>query len=522
MDAREEVRAEGRPSRPAQVAQVTGRRLFVRLAGEIGTKSTRTRRRFLRVLARNARLALEAAGVRGFVRSEWSRILVDAADLPAARDVLSRVFGVHSVDEVLEVRFGSLASLVEALTPLYRDRVAGRSFAVRARRQGRHDFTSQDVAVELGAALLPFASRVDLQHPEVKVAVEVVEDRAFAVLDSVPGPGGLPLGSGGRAVVLFSGGFDSPVAAWRVMRRGVQVDLLHCDLGGCGELDQALTVARELALRWAPGLEVRAHVVDLSPVVLELVRRVPPRLGQVLLKRAMYRAASRLAELLGAEAVVTGESLGQVSTQTLRNLAVSEEAASVPVLRPLVGMDKEEIMATARAIGTFAASAAVQEHCAIATGPVETWAALEEVRAAERLPEADLGPDAGQRLAEAEAGDASDPLSEAWIRAAVDRRWVVSLRRWEPSGLPEHVVDRVPRDAVVVDVREPHEGPPVGDLRLPFSTALDSLERLDRDRTYVLVCAAGVRSEVLARELRARGYRAYSLAGGVAALPGRT
>ncbi|HXF56021.1 MAG TPA: tRNA uracil 4-sulfurtransferase ThiI [Actinomycetota bacterium] len=515
MEAREEARTEVLGSRPAHVV---GRRLFVRLAGEIGTKSTRTRRRFLRVLARNARLALEAAGVRGSVRPEWSRLLVNAAHLPAARDVLSRVFGVHSVDEVLEVRFDSLASLVEALTPLYRDRVAGRSFAVRARRQGRHDFTSQDVAVELGAALLPFASRVDLEQPEVTVAVEVVDDRAFAVLDSVPGPGGLPLGSGGRAVVLFSGGFDSPVAAWRVMRRGVRVDLLHCDLGGCGELDQALTVARELALRWAPGVEVRAHVVDLTPVVLELIRRVPPRLRQVLLKRAMYRAASRLAELLGAEAVVTGESLGQVSTQTLRNLAVCEEAATVPVLRPLVGMDKEEIMATARAIGTFAASAAVQEHCSIATGPVETWAALEEVRAAERLPQPDLGPE-GRPLAEAEAGDASHPLSEAWIRGAVDRRWVVSLRRWERSGLPEHVVDRVPRDAVVVDVREPHEGPPVGDLRLPFSTALDSLETLDRDRTYVLVCTAGVRSEVLARELRARGYQAYSLAGGLAALP---
>src|SRR6266540_2378171 len=192
------------------------RHLLVRLGGELCTKSPRTRRRFLAVLTRNARAALRREGIAAEVTSEWTRL----------------------------VKVG---------------------------------FSSHDLAVELGAALLPAAARVDLSHPDVEVTVELHDGHAEAVLESSPGTGGLPLGTGGHAVSLFSGGFDSPVAAWRVMRRGTQLDLLICDLGGCGQMDQALAVAKELALRWTPGLEPRFWVVDLAPVVLALTRRANPR-----------------------------------------------------------------------------------------------------------------------------------------------------------------------------------------------------------------------------------------------------
>src|SRR5919198_2994778 len=377
----------------------TDRRLLVRLGGELCTKSPRPRRRFLAVLTRNARAALRRAGVPAEVRQEWTRLVVETPEPAAARETLTRVFGIHSVHETLPVPYSSLPGLVEALVPLYAPRVAGHSFAVRARRREPAAFRSHDLAVELGAALLPLASRVDLSNPEVEVAVEVHADHADAVLERSDGAGGLPLGTGGRAVALFSGGFDSPVAAWRVMRRGTQLDLLICDLGGCGQLDQALAVAKELALRWPAGLEPRFWVVDLAPVVLALTRRVDARLRQVLLRRAMYRAGSFLAEELGASALVTGESLGQVSTQTLGNIRTCEEAATVPVLRPLIGMGKDEIMADARTIGTFETSAKVQEHCSISPGKVETWSSPRRIEAVER--EAD-----------------AEPLTDAWIRAA--------------------------------------------------------------------------------------------------------
>jgi thiamine biosynthesis protein ThiI len=469
-------------------------RLMLKIAGEIGTKSAPTRRRFLRVLASNARAALDRRGVDARVEPRWSRLMVEAEDLGGARDALGSVFGLHSIAEVVTVPFRDLDDLVEKVEPLYRDRVAGRTFAVRARRSGQHAFGSPDVAVRLGAALLPASAGVDLDAPDVEVRLEIAGREVHCLLDTWPGSGGLPLGTGGRGVALFSGGFDSPVAAWMAMRRGTELDLLVCDLGGCGETDAALEVARDLTDRWTPGREPRAHVVDLTAVVASLRARVEPRVRQVVLKRAMYRAGTLLAQDLGADAVVTGESLGQVSTQTLRNLAVAEEAAGVPVIRPLIGMDKEEIIARARRIGTHDASERVQEHCHISTGRVDTAARLRDVVTAELR------------------------VDEGFVVAAVRNRRTVDLRSWRPGPPPGHVVEEIPEGAVVIDVREPDEGPTVGSVRLPFSRAAEWTPGLEPTGRYVFVCSAGTRSEMVAHELRGRGIEAFSLAGGTARL----
>ena len=469
-------------------------RLMLRIAGEIGLKSARTRRRFLRYLVRNVKAALGRAGVAGDVENRWSRLFVDTDQPERAREALSRVIGLHSVAEVAVFPASSLDELVVRATDLFRDRVAGKTFAVRARRRGELAYTSRDVAVQLGATLLPHSAGVNLDHPDVEVTMEIRDGAAHAVLETMPGPGGLPIGSGGRAVALFSGGFDSPVAAWMAMWRGTTIELVVCDIGGCAQTDAALEVARELATTWTPGIEPRVHVVDLVPVIAALREHVDPRIRQVLLKRAMYRAATLIARETRGEAIVTGESLGQVSTQTLRNLAVAEEAAGVPVLRPLIGMDKEEIIARAKRIGTHDASVRVREYCAIASGRVETAARLREVLTAE-----------GQ-------------VDESFIAAAVWNRRLVDLLTWQPEHLP-HVVEDVPENAVIVDVREPDEGATVGHVRKPFSDLDRWIDELDRDATYLFVCTVGARSEVAAGEARARGYDAFSLAGGMTRLP---
>jgi tRNA uracil 4-sulfurtransferase len=490
------------PTAPARYR----RRVLLRLAGELGTKSTRTRRRFLAILLANARRALHAAGVPARVEHGWSRIWVDTPDPSAARQALASVFGIQAAVEVLEVPFGDLDGLVAALTPLYRDAVRGRTFGVQPRRLGTASVAPHDVAVALGAALLDGSAGVDLDNPQVEVPVLVGNGFAYTRCAQTGGPGGLPLGSGGRALGLLSGGFDSPVAAWHVMRRGVELDLLHFDLGGCGEVDAALLVARELMRRWAPGNRVTVHVVDLAPLVAALRERCPGKLRQLLLKRAMYRAAGQLARELEVEAVVTGEAIAQVSTQTLRSLAVCEAAAGVPVLRPLVGMDKTDIIARATEIGTREASERVQELCSIADGKVVTWPAPGTVEAAESEM--------------AGAGDAG------WIAARLAERQTLDLRTWEPPALltseaPDGDVEvaEIPAGAVVVDVREPYEGPPVGDLQLPYTGALERLDLLEPGRQYVLVCPAGQRSRRLAGELRQRGFAAWSLRGGMRRLP---
>jgi tRNA uracil 4-sulfurtransferase len=478
-------------------------RVLVRLAGELGTKSARTRRGFLSVLVTNAARALRSAGVRGTVRQEWSRLWVDTDDPAGAREALARVFGVHSAVETLEVPFSSLDDLVAALEPLYRTQVEGRTFGIRARRAGTASVNPQDLAVALGAALLPVSAGVDLDSPQAPVQVLVGDGRAYALGAESVGPSGLPLGTGGRTLALMSGGFDSPVATWHMMRRGAEAVLVHFDLGGCGQVEEALGVAAELMRLWAPGHPVQVHVVDLAPLVQALQERCDRRLRQVLLKRAMYRAAGLLARELGLEALVTGEALAQVSTQTLRSLAVCEAAAGLPVLRPLIGLDKTEIIALARRIGTYDASERVQEHCSIAGGKVITWPRREAVEDAERL--------------------VAEEATDAWTATQVANRQVIDLDRWKPETPDEAPpeVAEVPTGAVVVDVREPYEGPPVGDLRLPYSVALERLDLLEAERDYVLVCPGGLRSGALARELTRRGYRAWSLRGGLSKLPAR-
>ncbi|MEJ2185682.1 MAG: THUMP domain-containing protein, partial [Gemmatimonadota bacterium] len=227
-----------------------------------------------------------------------------------------------------------------------------------------------------GAALLPHSAGVDLDHPDLVVRVEVRDDRAYLFGDRIDGAGGLPLGVEGRALGLISGGYDSAVAAWLLLKRGVNLDYVFCNLGGDAYERAVVQVAKVLADDWSYGSRPRLHVVDFGAPVDELRAKVKQSYWQVVLKRLMYRAASWIGEELGSGAIVTGEAMGQVSSQTLTNLRAIEPASSLPVFRPLLGFDKNEIIERAQHVGTAGLSEQVKEYCAIAPGrPVGSWTA---------------------------------------------------------------------------------------------------------------------------------------------------
>ena len=181
------------------------------------------------------------------------------------------------------------------------------------------------------------------------------------------GPGGLPLGSEGRVLALVSGGFDSPVAAWMVMKRGARADIVFFNLGGREHELQARAVSEYLACRWGYGVRMDLYVAEMRWIFPLLNMYFPKGFWTVVLKRAMYAAAEALARRLGAKAIVTGESLAQVASQTLHNLAATDEYVDIMVLRPLIGMDKQETMDLARRIGTYPISEKTEEFCAIAS-----------------------------------------------------------------------------------------------------------------------------------------------------------
>lgn len=339
--------------------------LIVALDTEIYLKSPRTQRRMVRVLTANIAAALD--GVTRVKRIAGHRLQIDTDDAHAIPR-LCNVFGVADVEVVERFEASDFEDLADTIALRFASAVKGRSFAVRPRRLGSHSWTSQDLAVAAGARLVDAGGRVDLTNPEVMVAVRIVDAVADLTVERIPGVGGFPLGTQGRAVAMFSGGIDSPVAAYLVAQRGVTLDYLHFSLG-CGQADHAAGIAHDLANRFGAGTDPLWIVADIEPAVAELTRRVHPRMRQMALKALMYLAAERIAvDLPDARALVNGESLGQVSTQTLDNLASLDRIVRIPVLRPLIGLSKAEIRKRAEQIGTYDASARSRELCDISEG----------------------------------------------------------------------------------------------------------------------------------------------------------
>lgn len=472
-------------------------RVMLRLSGELSTKSRRTRSRFQKRLVRNLRDALESQGVEARVENAWSRLFVTAPD-SGALEPLNRVFGISSFSTLEAECAAELDEIVDVGRRLFADRVKGRRFAVRARRSGRHGFGSRDVMVRLGAALNPGAT-VDLDDPEIEVRVEVRDDRAYLFSERRSGAGGLPIGVEGRAVALLSGGFDSAVAAWMALRRGIEVDYVFCNLGGAAYRRMVLEVAKVLADGWSYGSRPRLHVLDFTDVVEAMRRGARPSYLQVVLKRLMYRAACRVAVQTGAEALITGEAVGQVSSQTLSNLRAIDAASSLPVLRPLIGFDKEEIVARARDIGTYELSSRVREYCQVAPARPVT-AATPEAAAAQEA-HVDAGP----------------------LETALAGREAVDLRALEAGDMigSSVFVSEIAQEAEVVDTRAPAayrawHWPDA--VRRDFDELSRGFGELAREKTYVLYCNEGVRSAYLAERMQARGFEAYSFRGGMRAL----
>ena len=473
-----------------------GRRVLVRLSGEVTTKGRRARRRFQAALARNIREACRRAGGECRIDNQWSRLFVDTEGVDPA--VFRRVFGISSFSQLEGSCPADLDSIVRLGTELFGDRVLGRTYAVRARRSGTHAFTSQDVMRTLGAALNEGAT-VNLDHPDVEVRVEIRDADAYLFSDRVNAAGGLPLGVEGRAVALLSGGFDSAVASWMVLRRGVNLDYVFCNLGGVAYRRMVIEVARRLSEDWSYGTSPRLYVVEFGGVVEAMREAVRPAYLQVALKRQMYRAASRIAERTGAKAIITGEAIGQVSSQTLANLHAIDDATALPVLRPLIGFDKHEIIARSRDIGTYELSARVREYCSISDGHPATAANPEAVRAED---------------------GAVDPSA---LNSALENAEALVLNDVDLSAI---VVDAlfmedVPPDAIVIDTRDRDDFDAwhwPGARNVEFRDLARDFPDLDREQRYLLYCPQGLLTAQLAETMQDRGYEAYSFPGGVPAL----
>lgn len=349
--------------------------------GEIGIKSPKVRKRFERRLISNIKNLIE-----GDIEITQGRIFLFPKNYGQALKSLGKIFGVVSYSPTVctttdfDYIKKTLQSYVQELINLnlFSNK---KTFAIRCRRVGQHEFNSQEMAAYCGEVVIDeTGAPVDLTNPDFKIYVEVREDKTYIFHEKIQGLGGLPIGTQGRVVALVSDGIDSPVATFLMMKRGCAVTILHFNNHPytSGSMDKIIKIVKKLE-EYSSGSKINFHTVNYGNFLKRCVEEAPPRMTCVLCKSGMYQIAEKLARKKNAQAIVDGNSLGQVASQTLPNILATRHSTSMPVLSPLIGFDKMEIQKIAEKIGTFEISVLPNSGCSAVPKHPETNAVLGNV-----------------------------------------------------------------------------------------------------------------------------------------------
>lgn len=472
--------------------------LLIRPAAEVAIKSKPVRRQQMRQLRQNIRKLLVRLDADIVVEGSWDRVDVNVPEgrglLSPVLDELSRIPGISTVQEVSVYPLEDLDDVAEKALAAYGERLSGQTFAVRAKRTGKHDFTSTELERHVGGYLLANtdAKGVRLKDPDVEVRVDVNFEQFHISHRKHEGMGGYPVGTVETVMTLISGGYDSSVAAYLMMRRGLRSHFLFFNLGGHAHEVGVKQVASHLWQRYASSHSVKFVSVPFEGVVGEIMRTVNHRHWGVVLKRQMLVAANRVAEELATQGLVMGDAVAQVSSQTLTNINVVDQASEMVVLRPLIAMDKQEIIRIARQIDTEAYARTMPEYCGVISQKPVTRA----------------------RLYRVEADEAK--MDPAVLQAAVDNRVETPMSRMMISEMTIDDVELVSTpavDDVIIDVRHPDEEQRAPlkltnneVINIPFYELNQRVDGLGRDRQYLLYCDKGTMSRMHAGHLKAEGH----------------
>jgi thiamine biosynthesis protein ThiI len=394
LDAAPERAGESAEQSQDTRSAVTGEPCVLLKLGELVLKG-KNREVFERRLQNNIRAAVKGLGIKIQVWQREGVIVVrtesgELADVDAVARRMTDVMGIVWVHRAWRVAKDPDAAVQASLDLVAQHPALLRkgAFAIRARRRDkRFSMTSSELNILVGTKVQErYDLPVNLKRPDITVFIEVDQREVFVFTDGMPGAGGLPVGMSGRALVLMSGGIDSPVAAYRMMRRGLRVDFLHFSgmpFTGPESIYKAYALVRELD-KYQGGS--RLFVVPFGKAQQQIKSSGADRLQIVAQRRLMLKTAEVVAHNLGGAALITGDSLGQVSSQTLQNITALDDAVELPIMRPLIGMDKIEIMAEARGIHTLAISELPDEDCCTVLTPrrAETRAKIDDLRQIEK------------------------------------------------------------------------------------------------------------------------------------------
>lgn len=488
--------------------------LIIKLFPEISLKSQSIQRRLVMTLKGNLFTILSRFDPSVTIERQWDKLIVRSKNHSPdnhARHTkaLQAIPGIAAILDVKAVPFAGIDDIVRETLAIWGDQLAGKTFCVRARRRGQHAFTSQDVQRQVGCALFDGCPNggVNMREPDVLIALEIEHHTLYLIRDRYLGLGGYPLGTQEQVLSLISGGFDSAVASYQFIRRGSRVHYCFFNLGGAAHLHGVQQMVARLWQQFGSSHRVQFLHVDFAPVLADIVQHIPLGHQGVVLKRCMLRVASQLAERLDAPALVTGEALGQVASQTLSNLQVIDRASPTVVLRPLVAWDKPDIIAEARKIGVAELAERIPEYCgALSTNP-SIKANLRKVEQDERRLNPDLLAQAAREATWREVRDI-ELLSQEQFLAGIG----ASGATGGATCASPQLVD-LAAEAVVLDVRAPDEAV-AKPLRLPrnpvqclpFYRLAQDFATLDQAKQYLLYCERGVMSQMQVAQLRERGF----------------
>ncbi|ACA87739.1 tRNA uracil 4-sulfurtransferase ThiI [Shewanella woodyi] len=475
-------------------------KFIVKLFPEIMMKSKPVRMRFTKMLETNIRNVLKKVDETAKVKREWDKIMVlvpdDRQDLVEAfAERLACIPGIAHVLQVSESTFESVDDIYQQTLAVYKDELAGKTFCVRVKRVGNHDFRSIEVERYVGGGLNQFteAAGVRLKNPDMTINLEIDKESLYLVSKRIEGLGGYPMATQEDVLSLISGGFDSGVSSYQFIKRGSRTHYCFFNLGGDQHEIGVKQVAYHLWQKYGESHKVKFISIPFDPVVTEILEKIDNGQMGVILKRMMMRAAAKVARKMGIQALVTGEAMGQVSSQTLTNLSIIDRCTDQLILRPLIAMDKQDIINLSRKIGTEDLSKSIPEYCGVISQRPTVKAVLSKI--------------------EAEELKFSEDLIDRVIEAAevIDIREIATSMDTKITST--ETVGDINSGEVIIDVRAPEEEEQsplevegVEVKAIPFFRLATKFADLDKSKTYLLYCDRGVMSKLQALYLQEQGY----------------
>lgn len=478
-------------------------KFIIKLFPEIMIKSESVRKRFVKILTSNIRNVLTKYDDTVAVIKHWDYIEVRSkidANLPMLIEQLQRIPGIHHFLQVEEKPFANLHEIFEQTLSDVASQLENKTFCVRVKRKGKHEFNSLEAERYIGGGLNQHiaSAKVQLKNPDVTVRIEIEDDKMMLVRARYEGIGGYPIGTQEDVLSLISGGFDSGVSSYMLLRRGSRVHYCFFNLGGAAHEIGVKQMAYHIWQRYGSSHKVRFVAINFEDVVGEILENVDNGQMGVVLKRMMVRAASQIAQRFDIQAIVTGEALGQVSSQTLTNLRLIDEASEVLVLRPLITHDKEQIIAMAKHIGTDDIAKSMPEFC----GVISKNPTVKAIKA----------------KIEQEEGN----FNFAVLESAVENAQYLDIRQiaeqTEKDVVSVDAVSVLGANDVIIDIRSPEEidENPLhienqAMIQLPFYKLSSQFSELDQSKHYVLYCERGVMSKLQALYLKESGFNNVSV-----------